>query len=141
VAEQTSSSIEIAARPEEILNVIADFPTYPEWVDSISAADVLSSEDGRPKIVHLVLNHPMVKDDYVLSFDWAPSIVSWHLVQGKLLKALDGSYLLTPSGERTTVTYTLKVDTNLPMIGPFKRKAEKSIIDGALSALKNRVEG
>ena len=30
---------------------------------------------------------------------------------------------------------------NLPMIGLFKRKAEKTIIDGALKNLKKRVEG
>jgi hypothetical protein len=29
---------------------------------------------------------------------------------------------------------------NLPMIGRFKRKAEQTIIDGALKGLKRRVE-
>jgi hypothetical protein len=39
------------------------------------------------------------------------------------------------------VTYTLTVDITLPMIGMFKRKAEKTIIDKALKGLKKRVEG
>ena len=39
------------------------------------------------------------------------------------------------------MTYHLTVDVNLPMIGLFKRKAEKTIIDGALKNLKKRVEG
>ena len=43
-------------------------------------------------------------------------------------------------GAGTTVTYTLSVDVNLPMIGMFKRKAEKTSIDGALKGLKKRVE-
>jgi hypothetical protein len=38
------------------------------------------------------------------------------------------------------VTYTLTVDVKLPMIGMFKRKAEQTIIDGALRGLKRRVE-
>ena len=48
----------------------------------------------------------------------------------------------TCQGQRrqTTVTYTLAVDINMPMIGMFKRKAEKTIIDSALKGLKNRVE-
>ena len=54
---------------------------------------------------------------------------------------MDGSYALKPKGSGTTVTYTLKVDVNMPMIGMFKRKAEKTIIDGALKGLKKRVEG
>ena len=54
---------------------------------------------------------------------------------------MDGSYELQPKGASTTVTYRLSVDVNLPMIGLFKRKAEKTIIDGALKNLKKRVEG
>jgi len=38
------------------------------------------------------------------------------------------------------VTYTLTVDINMPMIGMFKRKAEKTIIDSALKGLRKRVE-
>jgi hypothetical protein len=126
--------------------VIADFASYPEWVDSIKAAEVLTSTQGpgeglRAKTVRMVLDHPLVKDEYVLAFDWAPTSVSWKLVEGKLLKAMDGSYALSTAGANTSVTYTLQVDVNMPMIGMFKRKAEKTIIDGALKGLKKRVEG
>jgi hypothetical protein len=48
---------------------------------------------------------------------------------------------LKANGAKTTVTYTLTVDINMPMIGMFKRKAEKTIIDGALDGLKKKVEG
>ena len=56
---------------------------------------------------------------------------------------------LKPVADQTTasididaapVTYKLAVDVNLPMIGMFRRKAEKTIIDGALKGLKRRVE-
>ena len=44
-------------------------------------------------------------------------------------------------GDGTTeVTYTLVVDLGIPMLGMFKRKAEKVIIDTALKELKKRVE-
>jgi ribosome-associated toxin RatA of RatAB toxin-antitoxin module len=141
VADQTSASIDIAARPAEILKVIADFEHYPEWVDSMKSAEVLTSTDGRADTVRMVLDHSLVKDDYVLAYDWELTRVSWHLVEGTLLKAMDGSYELSPKGDGTTVTYRLSVDVNLPMIGLFKRKAEKTIIDGALKNLKKRVEG
>lgn len=121
--------------------MIADFAHYPEWVDSMKSAEVLTSQDGHPKTVRMVLDHALVKDDYVLSYDWSPSLISWKLEQGSLLKAMDGSYDLTPTGSGTRVTYALKVDVNMPMIGMFKRKAEKTIIDGALKGLKKRVEG
>jgi len=124
-----------------VMAVIADFGSYPEWVDSMKSAEVLTSQGDRAETVRMVLDHPLVKDDYVLAYDWAPDVVSWKLVKGTLLKAMDGSYALTPHGGATTVTYSLKVDVNMPMIGMFKRKAEKTIIDGALKGLKKRVEG
>ena len=141
MASETSASIEIAAEPAEVMAVIADFPNYPAWVDSMKSAEVLTSAQGRPEKVRMVLDHALVKDDYVLGYTWAPDQVSWHLVQGTLLKAMDGSYHLRPTRAGTTVTYTLTVDVNMPIIGMFKRKAEKTIIDGALKGLKKRVEG
>lgn len=142
MADQTQSSIDIAASAADVMAVISDFENYPAWVDSMESAEVLTEAGGRPKRVRMVLNHPLVKDDYVLEYDWAGDReVTWKLVEGHLLKAMDGSYLLSRSGDRTTVTYTLKVDVNMPMIGMFRRKAEKTIIDGALKGLKNRVEG
>lgn len=58
-----------------------------------------------------------------------------------MLRSLDGSYLLKPSGAGATeVTYLLTVDVKIPMLGMIKRKAEKVIIDRALAGLKKRVE-
>jgi ribosome-associated toxin RatA of RatAB toxin-antitoxin module len=140
VADRTSATIDIAASPAEVMAVIADFEHYPEWVDSMKSAEVLTSASGKPKTVRMVLDHPLVKDDYVLSYDWKHDFVSWKLVEGKLLRTMDGSYALAAKNGGTTVTYSLAVDVNMPMIGMFKRKAEKTIIDGALKGLKRRVE-
>ena len=141
VADQTSASINIAAKPDQVMAVIADVEHYPAWVDSMKSAEVLSLAAGRPRTVRMVLDHTLVKDNYVLAYDWKPRAVSWKLIEGSLLKAMDGSYVLKPNGSGTTVTYTLTVDINMPMISMFKRKAEKTIIDGALKGLKKRVEG
>jgi ribosome-associated toxin RatA of RatAB toxin-antitoxin module len=141
VADQTSASINIAAKPDQVMAVIADFEHYPDWVDSMKSAEVLSSAAGKPKTVRIVLDHTLVKDNYVLAYDWKPRAVSWKLMEGRLLKAMDGSYVLKANGSGTTVTYTLTVDINMPMISMFKRTAEKTIIDGALKGLKQRVEG
>ncbi len=124
------------------MEVISDFDSYPQWVDSMKSAEVLTSRaDGQAETVRMVLDHPLVKDDYVLAYDWQTDSVSWKLVRGTLLKAMDGTYALRRTSTGTNVTYTLKVDVNMPMIGMFRRKAEKTIIDGALKGLKKRVEG
>ena len=56
-------------------------------------------------------------------------------------KSQRGSYRLEPGAGGTTVTYTLAVELNIPLIGMFRRKAEKMIMDTALKELKRQVEG
>lgn len=143
MAEQTSSSITIAAAPATVMAVIADFGSYPDWATGVQEADVLSTDsDGRAERVRFVLSAPPIKDTYTLAYDWSgEKQVSWQLVEANVLKALDGAYTLAPVGEdQTEVVYRLKVDVSIPMIGRFRRKAEKVIIDAALKGLKQRVE-
>jgi uncharacterized membrane protein len=143
MAEATSSSITIAAPPERVMAVIADFAAYPEWADQINAVEVLApGSAGRAERVRFTMDAGAIKDSYTLDYTWAPNgrSVSWTLVKGQIQKAQDGSYALSGRGDSTTVTYSLAVDLNIPMIGMLRRKAEKVIIDTALKGLKRRVE-
>ena len=143
MAEATSSSITIAAPPERVMAVIADFAAYPEWADQINAVEVLApGSAGRAERVRFTMDAGAIKDSYTLDYTWAPDgrSVSWTLVKGQIQKAQDGSYRLAGRADLTTVTYSLAVDLNIPMIGMLRRKAEKVIIDTALKGLKRRVE-
>lgn len=143
MADQTTQSIDIAAPAGRVMAVIADLPSYPSWADGITKVDVLESDaTGRPTQVRLTLEKAMIKDEYTLAYDWASDglSVSWHLVKGQMQKAQNGSYVLVERGGATTVTYTLSVELNIPMIGLLRRKAEKVIIDTALKELRRKVE-
>ena len=143
MAEQTTSSIVISAEPGEVMAVIADFPAYPQWAQGVKKAEPLEEEaEGRPSRVYFELDASPIKDQYTLAYEWkGHESVTWTLVEGKMLKAMDGAYLLRPEGNGSTeVTYRLAVDISIPMIGMLKRKAEKVIIDTALKGLKKRVE-
>lgn len=148
MADRTESSIDIAATPGEVLDVIADFESYPEWATEVKRVEVLTEEgDGWADQVRFTLDAGAIKDTYVLDYEWdirknGTGVVSWNLVEASVLKALDGSYTLEAKGrDETTVTYRLAVDVKIPMLGMLKRKAEKVIIDTALKELKKRVEG
>ncbi|OZC75933.1 cyclase [Rhodococcus sp. 06-462-5] len=144
MAEKTQRSIVVEAPPSRVMDVIADFDAYPTWVSAAKSVEVLEvDEDGRGKRVKFVLDAGMVKDTYELEYDWAAdgNSVSWNLVSGEMQKSQNGSYTLKETGSGTDVTYELTVDLNIPMIGLFKRKAEKVITDTALKELKKRVEG
>ncbi|HZJ06956.1 MAG TPA: SRPBCC family protein [Nocardioidaceae bacterium] len=143
MADQTTSSIVIDADPASVMAVIADFAAYPKWVQGVKVADVVA-EDSRGQVeqVYFELDASPIKDQYTLGYDWdGDSAVRWRLVEGKMLKTMDGAYELEGRGDNgTEVTYRLAVDISIPMIGMLKRKAEKVIIDNALKGLKKRVE-
>jgi len=144
MAEQTTSSIAVAAPPAQVMEVIADLEAYPDWADGVKAVEVRSTtDDGRPEQVWFTIDNGPIKDSYVLQYTWqGDRAVSWQLAErGTVLKALDGAYDLADKGDGSTeVTYRLTVAVSLPMIGMLKRKAEKVIIDTALKGLKRRVE-
>lgn len=142
MADQTESSITIAAPIATIMQVIADLEDYPEWSDGITKVTVLTEDRGRPRTARFELSSGPIKDTYELEYDWSGDAdVSWHLVRGDMLRAMDGSYALSAAGpDETLVRYRLVVDVKVPMIGMIKRKAEKVIVDTALRGLKNRVE-
>ncbi len=146
MAERTESTIVIDAAPGAVLDVIADFPAYPKWATEVKQIAVLSEEgDGWADQVEFTLDAGVIRDTYTLDYEWdvteaGTGVVSWSLVKATVLKSMNGSYTLDPAGSGTTVTYRLKVDLNIPMLGMLKRKAEKVIVDTALKELKKRVE-
>ena len=142
MAEQTSSSIRIAAPPASVMAVIGDFDSYPDWATGVRRTEVLETgSEGRADQVRFVLDAPPIRDEYTLRYDWDDDrAVRWTLVDGRVFTAMDGSYVLRPDGSGTDVTYRLSVDVAMPMIGMLKRKAEKVVIDTALRGLKQRVE-
>jgi ribosome-associated toxin RatA of RatAB toxin-antitoxin module len=143
MADQSTQSIVIDAPAADVMAVIADFSSYPEWVAAAKEVEILEAgADGRARRVHFVLDAGAVKDDYVLDYTWdGDRAVSWNLVKGQMQKRQEGSYTLTERDGATEVTYAITIDLSIPMLGMIKRKAEKVILDTALKELKKRVEG
>ena len=147
MADRTESRITVDAAPSDVLAVIRDFESYPEWTGAVKRATVERDDDGWPQEVAFVLDAGVIKDAYTLAYEWdvaqdGTGMVSWTLVRAEqLLRGLDGSYHLAagPKGG-TEVTYRLTVDVKIPMLGLLKRKAEKGIIETALTELKKRAE-
>ena len=141
---RTTSDIVIDAPADRIMDVIADFGSYPDWATGVKAAEIVASDGSRAKQVHFVLDATPIRDEYDLGYTWdGDRAVSWSLAEkGSMLTSMDGAYTLEPlDGAQTRVTYQLAVDVSIPLLGMLKRKAEKVIIDTALRGLKTRVEG
>jgi ribosome-associated toxin RatA of RatAB toxin-antitoxin module len=143
MADRTTSSIVIGMPAKDVMAVIADFDAYPEWATGVRRAEVLSQDDdGRASTVRFTLDAGVIKDSYVLGYDWNDDTrVRWDLAEaGSVISEMSGGYELADRGDSTEVTYELAVGIKIPMIGMLKRRAEKTIIDTALKGLKSRTE-
>ena len=145
MADRTRASIQIGAPAAAVMAVIADLPAYPEWTGEVKRAEVLATdpETGRAARVSLTIDSGALRDRQVLAYTFdGDRAVHWTLVEGDMLRSLEGSYVLTAEdgGGATTVEYTLAVDAKIPLFGMMKSKIEKVIIDRALTGLKKRVE-
>ena len=141
--EASTRSIVIDADPPQVMAVIADFANYPSWAGPVKRCEVLEADDGgRARRVAFTLDAGIVRDRYELAFAWTDDErVEWTLTCGQVMRAQHGSYVLRADGPgRTEVTYTLSVDLTIPMLGTLKRKAERVVMDTALTGLKQRVE-
>lgn len=141
---RTTSDIVIDAAPSDVMAVIADFDAYPSWATGVRSAEVVEpgAAGDRAHRVRFTLDAAPIRDTYELLYTWDDDrSVSWSLAEkATVLTALDGTYALAETAGGTRVTYQLAVDVAVPLLGTLKRKAEKVIIDAALSGLKQRVE-
>ena len=145
MADTSTQSIQVHAPVDRVAAVISDFPRYPEWVEAAKKVEVVEEyEDGYAAQVRFLIDAGVMADEYTLEYEYAEDLsrIEWHLVApSKTQKSQRGSYDLADNGDgSTTVTYTLEVELSIGMLGMFRRKAEKLIMDTALKQLKRRVE-
>jgi ribosome-associated toxin RatA of RatAB toxin-antitoxin module len=142
MAEHAEGSIDIQGTPKEIMEVISDFESYPDWVGDMEEVEVLERDRwGRGSLVAFRLRTPVLSAEYTLAYRYAARAagVSWTYREGTL-EDLSGSYDLEPLDDDTRVTYRLDVELGMPLPGLVKRQAAKQIVRSALNDLKRRVE-
>ncbi len=144
MAERTEGSIEIEGTPKEILSAIADFESYPNWVDGIRSAEVRARDDrGRGTEVAFEFSAMGFGARYTLAYDYASDDtgVRWTTSEASgAVRDVEGEYVLEPLNGDTEVTYRLAVEVAVPVPGFLKRRADRQAIATALEGLKRRVE-
>jgi hypothetical protein len=143
MADDAREQIDMTASPARCFTVATAFEQYPEWTSDVKHVTVLERDaTGRGTRVEYHVAGLGRRIRYVLEYDFAdaPHSFSWSLVEGDMLRALDGRYAFTPSDHGTHVDYTLHVDLAVPMPGLVKRRASGMIVGNALRDLKRAVE-
>jgi uncharacterized membrane protein len=143
MAEQVSERIHIDAPPQRCYEVAIDFERYPEWAKDVKQAKVLSRDaEGRGERVEYRAAAFGRSTRYVLEYDYseAPGSFSWHLVEGDMVRAIDGTYRFDPDDDGTRVSYQLAIEPSIPLPGFLKRRTAGMIVSTALKELKRAVE-
>jgi carbon monoxide dehydrogenase subunit G len=145
MAERTEGSIEIGATPQDVLEVIGDFESYPEWAEGIRSAEVNHrDEQGRATDVAFEFSAMGFSASYTLEYRYAEDNagVSWTTREAAgAVRDITGEYILDGRSGATEVTYRLAVDLAVPLPGFMRRRADRAAIRSGLDGLKKRVEG
>lgn len=143
MAEGAVQRIEISASPDAVFAVLADLPSYPEWITAMRSVEV-TAEDGEGYAEQASFEvDAMVKViTYDLEYEYdVPNRISWTAIPGDDITEMEGSYELHEIDDGCTeVVYALKVDYSFPLPGFLRRQAEKQLVGTALRGLKKRVE-
>ena len=144
IDEMTMTTV-VAAAPEACHAVVADIERYPEWATDIESATVRERDDeGRVARASFRVAALGRSATYTLAYDHsaAPRRIAWRLVEGDIIKHLDGMYEFHPASEsgRTEVVYQLALELAVPLPGFVKRRAERRIAHTALADFAARLE-
>ena len=142
MVDSGSESVVVAAGLDACFAMTIDFEKYPEWAHDVKQATVLTRDaSGRPTVVEFRASALGRSTHYTLGYSYgdAPLTIQWKLVDGDIMRTLDGDYMFEPVNNGTLVTYDLSIDLVIPLPGFVKRRAENRILH-TLNELKARCE-
>jgi Polyketide cyclase / dehydrase and lipid transport len=140
MAINETREVVIEASPEEILDVIADLESAPEWSGPHQSVEILETgKDGRPSKVKMKVKAAGITDEQVIAYTWGDNEVSWTLVSSGQQRSQDASYTLIPDGDTTLVKFQLSVDPVVPLPGFVLKRAIKGTVDTGTEGLRKRV--
>lgn len=143
MTDRAAQTTLINAPLQRCVDIVLDFERYPDWARDVKEAVVRGHDaQGRPSRVEYRASALGRSTHYTLEYDYsqAPARLSWHLVEGDIMRALNGAYSFVEVEGGTQVFYELELDLVVPLPGFVKRRAEARILIEAVKELKARAE-
>ncbi len=142
MSDQVSESDIIEAPPETV------FKAFTAWGSSgaseMKGAEILDGAVGESATVRYQMSAFGKVIQYVMRWDATPNtLVTFHLIESSMLKAMDGEFTIEPTsdGTQSKCTFSMTVDTAFPIPAIFKKRAAKSIVNSMLLSLHHSVHG
>jgi coenzyme Q-binding protein COQ10 len=142
----TDSTV-VNATPDEIMEALLDFESYPDWMSGVISTEVVKRDKKkRGTQVRFVIDAMVIKPKYILSYTYKDNKIEIGYVEGDL-DDCNSWYEFEPQDDGgTKVTYHYEVSYSIPkaFLNPISRRmlktVDKRVMTSALKDLKKRVE-
>ncbi len=130
----------IEASSDEVLDVMLDLETLPEWSPAHLASTILErDESGRPLRSKSRIQVAGFTDDVVIALQYHPDGYSSRLEAATHLREQNVRYSLTPDPNGTRVRFEITVEPTLPVPGFILRRVTQGLRHTATEGLRQRV--
>lgn len=130
------------ASVENVFKVLTDYANYPEFMDGVSAVDIIEREGNTAKVQY-DLN--VIKTfSYVLNLTEVENqSVTWDFDNGDIFSTNSGSWVLEDLGDGTTeVTYSIELEIKIKMMGTglITKKLLKTSLPSMMKQVEERAQ-
>lgn len=137
-----SKTVEVAAAPDTIMSIVADFEAFPEWNQEIKGCWVLARyDDGRPSQLRIDLEIQGIAGTYIAAVYYPnPMQIYTTLQQGDLFTKHEQTFSVVPTGAMSLLTVDMELEAALPLPSPMVKKVISDALDYLADNLKGRAE-
>lgn len=136
---EASKSIQMPVARDKLWKVIKDYERYPEFVEGVHTAKVLSREG---KTVRVQYGIELLGKEITYTLDHheeGDERMHWEFVESNILKANSGEWVLKSAGANATdVTYSLALDFKIYVPGMILNGLVKSSLPKMLESFEKR---
>ncbi len=138
---QASRTIVVNVAPSELMNVIADYEQYPQFLPEVKKITVAGRTATSAEVTYEIEVIKRIR--YTLRIETEPLGSHWTLVKGDLFKKNEGSWRLEATGDGATrATYTLEIAIGglIPVPKAITDRLTEHSLPALLENFKKRAE-
>lgn len=137
-----SKTVEVAAPPDTIMSIVADFEAYPQWNQEIKGCWVLARyNDARPSQVRVDVEIQGNPATYICAVYYpSASEIYTVLQQGDLFEKQQQNFSVVGMGATSLLTVDLDLALKFPVPPPMVKKVINDALEYLADNLKVRAE-
>src|ERR1700731_5157708 len=126
-----SKTVEVAASPETVMSIVADFEAYPQWNEEIKGCWVLPRYDAvSPSQLRLDVAVSGMAGSYICAVYYpSPAEIYTVLQQGDLFSKQQQNFSVVPLGATSLLTVDFDVETKLAIPKAMVKKVVSDALD------------